>query len=483
MNGSATDPAGVLDPLNYSWDFDGDGQFDDATGVSPDFSAVGLDGPIDVTIWFRVADDDSGVETASVVIGVTNASPSADAGGPYTAAEGGSVVLDGSSSSDPGNDTLTYAWDLDGDGQYDDASGASPSFSAATLDGPTTVTVGLRVTDDDGATDTSTADITVTNAAPVADAGGPYTVDEGSSVTLDGSASDASSLDTFSYAWDFDGDGEYDDATGQTPSFSAATLDGPTTVTVGLRVTDDDGDSHTATADVTVDNVAPVADAGGPYTVDEGSSITLDGSGSDASSLDTLLYAWDFDRDGEYDDATGQTPTFSAATLDGPTTVTVGLRVTDDDGDSHTATADVTVDNVAPEADAGGPYTVAEGGSVVLDGSASDASSLDTFSYAWDFDGDGEYDDATGQTPTFSAVGLDGPTSRNVSLRVTDDDGSSDTATVAVTVTNVAPSVDPGGPYTVAEGGSVTLNGSATDPGRRPRPSELQLGLRWRWPV
>ena len=268
-------------------------------------------------------------------------------------------------------------------------------------------------------------------------------MDEGSSVTLDGSASDASSLDTFSYAWDFDGDGEYDDATGQTPSFSAATLDGPTTVTVGLRVTDDDGDSHTATADVTVDNVAPVADAGGPYTVDEGSSITLDGSGSDASSLDTLLYAWDFDGDGEYDDATGQTPTFSAATLDGPTTVTVGLRVTDDDGDSHTATADVTVDNVAPEADAGGPYTVAEGGSVVLDGSASDASSLDTFSYAWDFDGDGEYDDATGQTPTFSAVGLDGPTSRNVSLRVTDDDGSSDTATVAVTVTNVAPSVDP----------------------------------------
>ena len=85
-----------------------------------------------------------------------------------------------------------------------------------------------------GPTDTSTADITVTNAAPVADAGGPYTVDEGSSVTLDGSASDASSLDTFSYAWDFDGDGEYDDATGQTPSFSAATLDGPTTVTVGL---------------------------------------------------------------------------------------------------------------------------------------------------------------------------------------------------------------------------------------------------------
>ena len=372
---------------------------------------MGLDGPIDVTVWFRVADDDGGVETASVVIGVTNAVPAADAGGPYTVAEGGSVSLDASSSSDPGNDTLTYAWDFDGDGQYDDASGVSPTFSAAGLDGPATVTVGLRVTDDDGATGTDTVTVTVTNVAPVADAGGPYSVDEGSSITLSGSATDVvGDMATLVFAWDLDGDGQYDDATGQTPSFSAADLDGQSTMTVGLRVTDKDGDSHTATAALTVQNVAPTADAGGPYTVAEGGSVVLSGSATDpAGALDPLTYEWDFDGDGQYDDASGVSPTFSAATLDGPTTATVGLRVSDGDGGSDTDTVEVTVLNAAPQANAGGPYTVAEGGTVVLSGSATDASSLDTLTYAWDLDGDGQYDDATGQTPTFSAAGLDGP--------------------------------------------------------------------------
>ena len=87
-----------------------------------------------------------------------NTPPVADAGGPYTAAEGGSTTLDASASSDSkqSTETLVFAWDFDGDGQYDDATGISPTLSAAGLDGPTTRTVGLRVTDDDGANDTST---------------------------------------------------------------------------------------------------------------------------------------------------------------------------------------------------------------------------------------------------------------------------------------------------------------------------------------
>ena len=41
-------------------------------------------------------------------------------------------------------DTLSYAWDLDGDGQFDDSTSATPSFAFAT---PGTHAVRLRVTD------------------------------------------------------------------------------------------------------------------------------------------------------------------------------------------------------------------------------------------------------------------------------------------------------------------------------------------------
>jgi len=92
--------------------------------------------------------------------------PVADAGGPYAVDEGGTVQLDATGSSDVNQDaaSLTYEWDLDADGAYDDASGATPDFSA--LDGPDLITVSVRVTDEDGMTDTTSAQISVNNVAP-----------------------------------------------------------------------------------------------------------------------------------------------------------------------------------------------------------------------------------------------------------------------------------------------------------------------------
>jgi PKD repeat protein len=76
------------------------------------------------------------------------------------------VTFDGGTSSDADGDVpLTYAWDLDGDGAYDDSTAAKPSH---TYTARGRYTVGLQVTDTRGATGTTSAVITAGSTPPVA---------------------------------------------------------------------------------------------------------------------------------------------------------------------------------------------------------------------------------------------------------------------------------------------------------------------------
>ena len=98
-------------------------------------------------------------------------------------------------------------------------------------------------------------------------------------MTLSGVGTDVAA-DVLSYAWDLDGDTVFE-TTGASATFDASSLDGPTSVAVGFRVTDDDGGVAYDTATINVVNVNPTADAGGDYLTFDDTAITLTGTGFD----------------------------------------------------------------------------------------------------------------------------------------------------------------------------------------------------------
>ncbi len=114
------------------------------------------------------------------------------------------VAFNASASSDPdAGDTLTYAWDLDGNGLYNDATGVSTSRTY----GAGNVTVGLQVTDSHGATATTTRTIAPGNTPPTATITAPsaaLTWKVGDPIAFSGSATDAQSgpLPASSLSWD-----------------------------------------------------------------------------------------------------------------------------------------------------------------------------------------------------------------------------------------------------------------------------------------
>lgn len=93
-------------------------------------------------------------------------------------------------------------------------------------------------------------------------------------------------------------------------------------------------------------NQPPTVSSGGPHQVNEGSSVQVSATGNDPEN-GALTYAWDLDNNGSFE-TPGQSVAFSAATLDGPSSHTIAVQVTDDDGLTATDSATVDVFNVAP---------------------------------------------------------------------------------------------------------------------------------------
>ena len=143
-----------------------------------------------------------------------------------------------------------------------------------------------------------------------------------------------------------------------------------------------------------------------------------------------------------------------------------------DNGGSYTIT--VTPSNLDPTADPGSGYTTDEGVAVTLDGSASTDSDGTVVDWAWDCEDDGTID-STGSAAVSCTYPDDGAFTAR--LTVTDDDGATATATTAVTVANLAPSVTSVNvPQDIDEGLPINFGATGTDPG----PVDV-LSWAWSW--
>ena len=115
------------------------------------------------------------------------------------------VNFNGSGSSDPEGGPLTYGWDLDGDGAFDDSTAVQPTY---TYTQPGTYSARLRVTDDQNQSATS-APITISanNSPPTATIDAPAagtTWKVGDLILFDGSATDPQqgTLPDSALSWD-----------------------------------------------------------------------------------------------------------------------------------------------------------------------------------------------------------------------------------------------------------------------------------------
>lgn len=282
-----------------------------------------------------------------------------------------------------------------------------------------------------------------------ANAGVDQSVEEGSSVTLQGTATGP---DGVSYSWlQVAGPAvALSNETTLTPSFVAPWLSGGTTgnqtLTFSLTVSLG-GMASTAVVNVLVRNMnhAPVADAGQPQTVNEGSMVTLRGTDSYDPDGDPITCLWT-QTAGEpvaLQASHSCSASFNAPLIPGhmdpSVTFAFGLAVSDSQLTGQaTMTVKVEQVNHPPIALPGPNQTVSELTVATLDGSGSSDQDSDPLIYQWaQTGGPGvTLSNPAGRLPSFTAPEV-GPGGANLVFRLIVSDGLLTSPPAATTVTVV----------------------------------------------
>ena len=488
LHAVANDPDG--DPLTVSWL-----QISPATPVivlksasdlSPTFIAPEV--TADTVFTFQVTVSDgafSANATATVTVKNVNQAPVAVASAsPLAVQEHQTATLDGTASSDPDGQGLTYSWSIVGsapDGaSIDSADQAQATFNAGDVSSDTQVTIALVV--NDGFVDSAPSMVTLTvlnvDQAPIAVASGPSTAKAGDTVTLSGRASTDPDGDDLTFIWtQTAGPGvTLIDADQAQPSFVAPATNGSVDLTFSLRVSDGIlvSDPSSVTVTVSKNNLGPKAVAGVDLVALQNTTVQLSALGSNSPDGDTLTFLWKQlapDPTGTsavaFSDATSMTPTFVAPAVPIDVGFIFSVTVTDSAGLSDTARVNVMVKHInsVPTLTGGTFAEVASGANVTLDGGTAADADSDALAYAWtQISGPAvTLIGANTQHPTFTAPVVTANAVIGFLLTVTDGHGGTATSRTSVTVDAPAPApVVTTPPVTAAASGGCSTGGSSS---------------------
>lgn len=495
LDGSgSSDPDGTITSYVWSQTAGTTVILSDTAIASPTFNAPEVVKAGETFTFSLTVTDNEGLSSdavlTSVMVANVNKIPTAVAGVDQTVSEGDVVTLAGSGQD---NDTvidISYGWSQ--------SSGTTVTLSDDTIFNPTFTTPSvpvdgevlifdLLVTDDEGGisiADSVSINVTNVNTKPIAAAGSDQNVDEGEVVALNGSGIDNDGDLPMSYLWS--------QTSGDTVELSSNTVSKPTftapdveiagdTLTFTLVVSDSLGlSSDIDSVSIVVSNINRVgtAHAGSDQNVNEGETVTLDGTGStDPDIGDSITYQWT-QTSGitvTLSDDTVVSPSFTAPEVDIVGDALIFSLVTTDDenvaSDAVTVTINVSNINSVPVAIAGNDQNVNEGALVTLSGTGSTDADGTVMHYRWTQTvGDAVIlSDVSVAAPTFTAPEIllaNTPTTLTFSLTVTDNEGLESTVnTVDIIVANVnkVPTAVVGESRNENERGLVTLDGTGSD--------------------
>jgi fibronectin type 3 domain-containing protein len=304
----------------------------------------------------------------SAALSTSNQPPLANAGPDQNVTEAVIVTLNGANSTDPEGGALTYAWcQVSGTPvALNNPSASQTTFTPPNV-GPNGESLGFQLTvmDSGGlqSSDTCLVNVLWINQPPSANAGTDQSAAEGAVVTLDG----AGSVDPDGFALKYD----WVQTSGSPVALSNAFVAQPTfrapnvdpdgeTLTFQLTVTDSGGVQarDSCLVNVVWVNQPPSADAGPDQNVNEGASVSLDGTGSTDPDGGILAYSW-LQTGGApvtLDNPASAQPRFLAHTGGSSSGLVFRLTVTDPEGLSASDQCSVAVNGSASGADLAGQW-------------------------------------------------------------------------------------------------------------------------------